>query len=320
MLVYYFEKDYRSLIGSRIRIVEGDITRPACFDALRESGVAWSLVVNCAANVKHFSKGTDIEDINYGGVKNLCAFCESVGARFLQVSTESVAGMSLGSQARDITEQDLYFGQQIDNQYVHSKFMAERYVLERMAAGALDAKIMRAGNLSPRASDGEFQVNMNANAAMGRIKAYKMIGACPYSLMDSQMEFSPIDETARAMVLLSATPRANCVFNVSNNHLLPMEDVLSRLGKVDGNELEYVEFPEFMARMQALMAQPDKAQLMSSLIAYAKSPSQVETVANGASVHFTMQALYRMGFRWDNTSSEYIDMIFEMLRTLRYFD
>jgi len=320
MLVYYFDKDFRSLIGSRIRIVEGDITKPAAFDALKDSGTAWSMVVNCAANVKHFSKGTDIEDINYGGVKNLCAFCESVGARLLQVSTESVAGMSLGSQARDITEQELYFGQQIDNQYVHSKFMAERYILEHMAKGVLDAKIMRAGNLSPRASDGEFQVNMNANAAMGRIKAYKILGACPYSLMDSRIEFSPIDETARAMVLLARTPRENCVFNVSNNHLLPMEDVISRLGKVDGKDLEYVEFPEFMARMQALMAQPDKAPLMSSLVAYAKSPSQAETVSNGASIHFTMQALYRMGFSWDNTSSQYIDMIFEMLRTLRYFD
>ena len=33
-----------------------------------------------------------------------------------------------------------------------------------------------------------------------------------------------------------------------------------------------------------------------------------------------MQALYRLGFSWDHTSSEYVDMILEMLRTMRYFD
>ena len=319
MLVYYFEKDYRPLIGTRIRLVEGDITRPEDFAALQTSGTAWTLAVNCAANVKHFSKGSDIEDINYGGAKNLCAFCEATGARLVHISTESVAGTSLGSHPTALTEQQLYFGQQTDNQYVHSKFMAERYILERMAAGALNAKIMRAGNLSPRASDGEFQMNMNANTTMGRIRAYKLLGACPYSLLDATMEFSPIDETARAVVLLAGTPRENCVFNVSNNHLLPMEDIISRLNKLDGKEVEYLEFPEFLARMKEMMAQPEKAPLLSSLVAYAQSPSQAEAVINPPSIHFTMQVLYRLGFHWNKTSSHYVDMIFEMLRTLEYF-
>jgi hypothetical protein len=134
------------------------------------------------------------------------------------------------------------------------------------------------------------------------------------------MEFSPVDESARAMVLLAATPRENCVFNVSNNHLIPIEDILSRLRLIDGKKVEYVEFPEFVGRMQEMMASPDKAPLLSSLVAYANAPGQEEVVVNQSSVHFTMQALYRLGFSWDHTSSKYVDMIFEMLRTMRYFD
>jgi len=42
----------------------------------------------------------------------------------------------------------------------------------------------------------------------------------------------------------------------------------------------------------------------------------VETLA---STVFTMQVLHRLGFRWNPTSSEYVDLIFEMLRTLQYF-
>jgi len=122
------------------------------------------------------------------------------------------------------------------------------------------------------------------------------------------------------MVLLATTPKENCVFNVSNNHLIPMEDILSRLTLVDGKKLEYVEFPQFMARMQEVMAQPGRAQSLSSIVAYAQSPKEVETTMNQPSVHFTMQVLYRLGFSWDHTSSQYVDMIFEMLRTMRFFD
>ena len=320
MLTYYFERKYRQLIGKRIRVVEGDITEPAVFDKLAEAEEKFDLVINCAANVKHFSKGNDIEEINYGGVKNLVDFCEKEGARFIQVSTGSVAGMSVGETPKIFTEQQLWCGQNTDNQYVHSKFLAERLVLEHIAAGSLKGKIMRAGNLSPRAEDGEFQANFNANTSMGRIKAYRMLGACPYPLLEGRMEFSPIDETARAIVLLSGTPDPLCVFHVSNDHLLPMDDILSRVRLDDGSPLQYIEYPEFVARMNAAKEDPRKAQVLSSIIAYAGTAEGPQVVPNIADTAFTMQVLHRLGFRWSETGSEYVDMIFRMLASLRYFE
>ena len=315
MLVYYFEKDYRKLLGTRIRPVAGDITQPQTLEPLTQIDT----VFNCAANVKHFSKGTDIEDINYGGVKNLVALCERNGAYLVHVSTESVGGLTPGYVPGTLTEQMLFFGQLTDNQYVHSKFLAERYILEHMVAGTLKAKIMRAGNLSPRAEDGEFQVNLNANASMGRLKAFKMLGACPFQLLEGQMEFSPIDQSARAMVLLSRTPLENCVFNVSNNHLIPMDDILVRLEKIDGKPLEYVENDEFGRRVEKANADPAKTRIMAPLVAYQQSAAEAEGVETVPSTAYTMQVLHRLGFRWDHTSSDYLDLIFEMLRTLQYF-
>lgn len=316
MLVYYFEKDYRKLLGTRIQAVEGDITKPESLDALKDI----DMVFNCAANVKHFSKGTDIEDINYGGVKNLVAFCERSGAYLVHVSTESVGGLTPGKVPATLTEQTLFFGQLTDNQYVHSKFLAERHILEHMVEGTLKAKILRAGNLSPRAIDGEFQVNMNANASMGRLKAFKMLGACPYALLEESLEFTPIDEAAHAMVLLSGTPLENCVFNVSNDHLIPMEDILSRLKIIDGRPLKYVEMPAFRKLMKKANGDPLKARIMAPLVAYEQSAVEKEGVETKSSTTFTMQVLHRLGFRWDHTSSLYLDMIFEMLRTMQYFD
>ncbi len=177
---------------------------------------------------------------------------------------------------------------------------------------------MRAGNLSPRAADGEFQINFNANASMGRIKSYRILGACPYSCLESKMEFSPIDDTARAILLLARTPKENCVFNVSNNHLLPMDDILSRLKMEDGSPLEYLEDSDFLRRMEEAKADPGKAKILSSIIAYEQADGQLHMVE--PSTDFTMQVLHRLGFRWDQTNSSYVDMIFGMLDSLRFFD
>ena len=320
MLVYYFEKNYRPLVGKRIRLIQGDITGAEVFDSLLVSGTPFDLVVNCAANVKHFSRGDDILRVNYYGVQNLVGFCLASGARLVQVSTESVGGMTEGSVPAVMDERMLFFGQNTDNQYVVSKFLAERCILEKVAEGKLNGKIIRVGNLSPRAADGEFQINFNSNASMGRLKAYRMLGACPYPLLEDRMEFSPIDETARAVVLLAGTPVENCVFHVSNDHLLPMDDILSRLTKDDGSPLDYLEMEDFFRRMDEAKGDPEKARILSSIIAYTQAEGQVQLVENGADSAFSMQVLHRLGFRWDPTSSDYVDMIFRILDSFRFFE
>ncbi|MCR5709378.1 MAG: amino acid adenylation domain-containing protein [Bacteroidales bacterium] len=320
MLVYYFEKNYRQLIGKRIRVIEGDITDSAVFDSLMAAGTPIDTVFNCAANVKHFSRGDDIFKVNYCGVKNLVDYCMARGARLVQTSTISVGGMTDKPEPEVLSEQMLFFGQNTDNQYVVSKFLAERLILEKVSEGSLRAKIVRLGNLSPRAVDGEFQVNFNSNASMGRLRAYRMLGACPYSLFESRMEFSPIDETARAVVVLAGTPDANVVFHAQNDHLLPMDDIVSRLKKDDGSPLDYVEDDEFARRMEEAGNDPEKSRILSSLIAYDQAEGQVRMIENTASSGFSMQILHRLGFRWSETASNYVDMIFEMLSTMQYFN
>ena len=320
MLVYYFEKNYRSLLGRRIRLIQGDITDEKALDAILTSGNPIDLVVNCAANVKHFSQGDDILRVNYYGVRNLIGFCLACGARLVQVSTVSVGGMTEGNVPAVLDERTLFFGQNTDNQYVVSKFLAERLILEKVAEGKLNAKIVRVGNLSPRAEDGEFQINFNSNASMGRLKAFRMLGAVPYPMLDARMEFSPIDETARACVLLAETPRENVVFHAQNNHLLPMDDILSRLHKEDGSPLDYVEEEEFTRRFNAAKDDPEKSRILSSIIAYTQAEGQTQLVENEASSVFSMQALHRLGFRWNATSRDYVDMIFEMLSSMRFFE
>ncbi|MBR2274722.1 MAG: amino acid adenylation domain-containing protein, partial [Lachnospiraceae bacterium] len=71
MLVYYFSEEFAEA-DDRIEAIDGDVTDYATFEALKKFPI--DTVFNCAANVKHFSSGTDIEDINVGGAKNCIRF------------------------------------------------------------------------------------------------------------------------------------------------------------------------------------------------------------------------------------------------------
>ena len=316
-LAYYFSDSFDRLFGSRIIVVDGDITNPAVFETLHKYPV--DTYINCAANVKHFSVGTDIEDINVGGVVNGVEFAKEKGCRFIQVSTHSVAGMSVdGIPDEDaiLNENKLYFGQDLSNKYVNSKFLAERIILEETANG-LDAKIMRVGNLMARASDGEFQMNFRTNGFLSRLNAYHLIGYIPYNAMISSCEFAPIDFTAKAVLLLAKTPEKCRVFHPYNDHDIFMRDVIGVLNNM-GIEIKPCETSEFEKFSSEAFMDKDKASKLSSLIAYQEHGKVVRTVKSSNT--YTSEALMRLGFAWPITTPEYLEQFFDMVRGLGFFE
>jgi len=315
MVFYYFENNFADEFGKRIFVIEGDVTAPIGIDAHIDT------VINCAAIVKHFAKGTEIEDVNVGGVRNCIDFCLKQNARLIQVSTYSVGGASVNGQPAisAYTEQMLYLGQRIHNQYVHSKIMAERHLLDAVANQGLDGKIMRVGNLSARSEDGEFQINVKTNSFMGRLKIYQMLGVLPYSAYQAPIEFSPIDETAAAICLLAQTP-ANCtVFHPYNSHHQMLGDILYEM-KTIGKNVRLVEDADFVEELNKAKADESKQEQLSAMLAYeGKQDSDfVQVIAPDNT--FTMQVLLRLGFRWSQTSWDYIDQFLRQIDSLRFFE
>ena len=316
MLFYYFSKNYKELFGNRLHVVCGDVTQEIAVDGKVDT------VFNCAAVVKHFSKGTEIEDVNVKGAAHCVQFCLLNNARLIHVSTYSTGGMSVNGMPPEdtvYTEQKLYFGQHLGNQYVHSKFMSERIVLDAVALHKLNAKVMRVGNLAPRSSDGEFQINFQTNSAMGRIRVFDMLGCYPFEMTDTPMEFSPIDETAKAIVTLSQTPKECCLFHPYNNHHVHFGDVIAELSKV-GNAPVQVETEQFDKTLEAAKQDPEKAKRLSSLIAYQDMAHGKKSVFISPENQYTTQVLYRMGFRWSSSSWDYVDQMLETIAGLGFFD
>lgn len=315
---YYFEESLKERYPDRVTVINGDVTNRESFDKFIDKDI--NTVINCAANVKHFSKGTDIEDVNLYGTLNVLDFCKKANARLVHVSTMSVGGMFVGEQGPvdKLKENQLYFGQHEGSKYTLSKFLAERAILEEVSKG-FNAKIMRVGTLAARNSDGEYQINFTTNTFMGRLKSTLLIGKYPYEAMEMPFELSPIDFVAKAILLLAQAPKDCTVFHPFNNHTLIMGDLYTEMNKI-GLHSEGAEYEEYMIALDRAEQDPEKAKILSSMIAYQNMAHGQKTFTVGKSNTYTMQVLYRMGFVWPVTSLDYMKRFINALRGLGFFD
>lgn len=317
LMFYYFDKAYEEMFDKRLFVIEGDITDATFFEHL---DIKVDTVINCAANVKHFSAGDDIEKVNVESVRNLIAWCLKHGARLVHTSTTSVAGQSVdGCPSADIVmdERMFDFGQSLANQYIKSKYDAEQLILDAIHTDGLSAKIMRVATLASRNSDGEFQINFRTNGFMGRLKTYAVLGCVPYDMLDAPCEFSPIDEVCRACHLLATTPRSMVVFHPCNNHTLPLGDVLRCLEMV-GIHVEPVEQDAFDHRVRELMQDESKIQVLQPLLAYAENNGHVVSYIRYKS-EFTTKVLYRLGYHWPFTSWDYVERFVKAIDGFEFF-
>ena len=273
------------------------------------------------ANVKHFSAGNDIEMVNIESVRNLIAFCLRTKSQLIHISTTSIAGLSIDnvpSPDVKLTEQDLWLGQNIDeNKYVYSKFVAEDLVLDAIAHHGLNAKIMRVGNLSARQRDGEFQINFQTNNFLALLRAYVVIGMVPYEALSNVFEFSPIDEVAHAIMLLATTPRECVVFHPYNVHRQYLADILNGFADA-GITMKRVETEEFQRALDRMMENPDLVTLLRPLMAYNLSSSHDMRWIE-ATNDYTTQVLYRFGFQWSPTATQYVHRFVDTIVGFNYF-
>ena len=318
LMFYYFGSDLENEFSERVEVLKGDVTDYKSFEPLESLPI--DTVFNCAANVKHFSNGTDIEDINVGGAVNCIKLCRKTGARMIHFSTVSVSGTTEDVSKlsrRELDEQTLYYGQSLDNKYTSSKLMGEREVLAAAADG-LDAKVIRVGTLAARESDGEFQINFLTNNFMGRLRSYSLLGCFPYNMIENQVCMGPIDRSCEAFLKLAATPKECCVFNAVNNHTLPLGDIIRQMNE-NGSSIRFVEYDEFAAALHEAQKDPDKAAILSSMTAYMNTAHGKKITALPFSAHYTTQILARMGFFWNASTEKYVDDFINVLRGFMFF-
>ena len=201
---------------------------------------------------------------------------------------------------------------------MHTKFLAERALLELVGEKGLDAKIMRVGNLMSRQVDGEFQVNFGTNNFMSTLRSYVAMGCFPMSEMDERDEFSPIDEVAHAIVLLAGIDRRFTVFHPYNSHEVEMGNIVLAMQRC-GFDIDVVDDDTFEERLRAALADDAINAYVSPLVNYSLDDDDMR-FENPVTNTFTVKALYRLGFQWSITETHYLEQAIQMMEMLGFFD
>jgi thioester reductase-like protein len=317
LLSHYFNKNHEQLFEDKFYVIEGDVRRKDDFDKCLKYPI--DTVINTAANVKHYSSGTQIEDVNVRGVINCIDFCKMKNSKLIHISTESVAGLSVNgipSLNTMFSEKDLYVGQNLENKYVSSKFKGEKLILDSVLSKEINARIMRVGNLMARYKDGKFQINFNTNAFINRLKSFKIIGHVPINILNQPIEISPIDFTANAVLLLSKTPNEFVIFHPFNNHKTTLGNIINSMNKLDLKikESRPEEFEKGLKKVMDNELNFNKLSLLP-LLNQENEVNPVHVVND-----YTTEVLDGLGFKWPHITSEYLDSFIKNLKSSCFFE
>jgi len=325
-LHFYFGTKLDKYIDSRIFILKGDLLKEN-FD-LSISNVNMlkeniSVVINSAANVKHYGNAEKFNSINVGLAQNLIEFCKNNNKRLIHLSSLSISGnmvldgsvnKNTSKNKLDFTEKDLYIGQALDNVYTRSKFEAERLILDNINLG-LDALILRLGNITNRYSDGAFQINPKENAFLTRVNSLINIGAIPNSILKDYIEFTPVDLCADIIVSIMQNYVKNySVFHIYDYNHVYMDNLVMLL-KNSGIKINILSDEEFSELLTILLKDTAKKKYVSGIINDLSSDKKLTYEGNvNIKSNFSIQFLEKIGFIWPKIDENYIIKYVKYLR------
>ena len=329
ILHFYFGEQLDCYIGKRIFILKANIVKENFelsnknYKNLVENV---DIVINSAALVKHYGDEKKFTEINVTSIKNIIDFCIDNKKRFLQISSLSVSGnASLDGNAEDrskeekmdFTEQNLYKGQNLENVYIKSKFQAERIILENIEKG-LDAQILRLGNITNRISDGKFQINPNDNAFVNKLKSIIELGMLPEYLLDSYVEFTPVDVCADAIIkIMQNYDKEFSVFHIYDNNHVYFNELQKYLEDLE-IKLKNVSHEEFVNKINKILNKKEENIILGIINDLGKDKKLSYTSKISIFSEFTQEFLRKLGFVWPNIDKEYIFKYIKYLKGINF--
>lgn len=329
-LYFYFGGKYISLFSTRIIVMNGDLlTEHFGFDEICYHSISNKVqtVIHAAASVKHYGMYKYFYEINVEGTRKVIQFAMQAKAKLIHVSTLSISGNSLGDNfdtyrsldEKFFHENDLFIGQSLDNVYIRSKFEAEKAVIEAIKEG-LQANICRIGNLTNRYSDCKFQYNYETNAFVQRVKALLELGVFPDYLLPLYVEFTPIDDAAKAIIMIATHFNANYnVFHINNNKVVYFDKLLNYFKNI-GIDMKIVSDKEFANQLRQMAEQTNTKYIFETFI---NDMTENEHLNYDSNIHilndFTVDYLKALGFEWPDIDFDYVKRYVNYFKDIGYF-
>lgn len=223
------------------------------------------------------------------------------------------------NEKRIFNENNLYIGQNLKNIYAITKFKAEIEVLEAIYNG-LDAQILRLGNITNRYSDGAFQRNTDDNAFAKRLKSYIDIGAFPKYVLGHELELTPVDLAANAIIKI-LNYKSDCnMFHIMDPKLLAIPELIHTSEEM-GMELLPVSNQMMTDIIRGILDDENRKDIVSGIIHdLNKDKKLIYTSSIRLNTKFTENYLKNCGFHWKKINKNYIIKYMKYFKRIGYIN
>jgi thioester reductase-like protein len=278
-------------------------------------------VINAAANVKHFGEIEQFYHDNVTSVLQLISFCKETNCVLHHISTYSVSAVEKkevdplvksGDDKIDpiFTEYHMRDSNLLENPYLKTKMQAEEEILKAQKKDDLKANIYRVGNLVFNTRTNLHQINIDNNGFYQSLKCILNIGyACNHPSLD-YAELSPVNETAKAIVLLLQQENLkNEIFHIYNENYYRISDIFS-------SKLKFLDLDSFLEKIKFYYDHPFVHDNINNYMLHSgwlNLNNQIEQVP--ISNEKTNLILNQLNFHWSQIrESNFIDMIDQSLK------
>nr|BFD32033.1 hypothetical protein GTC16762_16510 [Pigmentibacter ruber] len=298
----------------RIHVLHGDIAIDNFSLTIEEYKFLQNkihLVINCAANVKHYGEYSQFYQDNVQTVNNIIDFC-SDKIKIHHISTYSVS-MAENIEENDnnindiFTEYDIKDPKYLDNYYLKTKAEAEKIIVSNKN---LNANIYRVGNLVFNTETNLHQINIESNGFYQKVKCLLNIDSLCEHPAVNLAELSPVNNTALAIVLLSQQENLNKeIFHVYNPTIYKLTDIFSL--KENTKRLDIISIDDFVDKIALYYKHNYTKELLNNFLLHMGWINLSNTgVAPSVKNDKTNLFLDKLQFQWDEIkTTHFIDML-----------
>ncbi|PEP89080.1 non-ribosomal peptide synthetase [Bacillus toyonensis] len=316
---FYFDETTLEQMKHRVQIIEGDLSENhvGLTSEMQKTLISnIDTIIHCGGDVRHYGDRDHFQKVNVNSTRYLLQMSKKAGARFHYVSTVSISGHRTGDPAQFVfSEQDFDRGQQVENVYVESKFIAEKLVRKAMREG-VSATVYRVGNLVGSTQDGKFQQNIEGNAFYRLIKALLLLQKAPD--LPTYIDLVPIDFGSKAIVGLACIEQSKGeTFHICNPIQLEWKQFISRLQQT-GYLIDVVKGTEFMNLFtNHMLTEEQKYALEMLLPVFEETDKHAEAII--ITCQHTEQFLKALDITCEQPNQEWISKLIAYGETIEFF-
>ena len=181
------------------------------------------------------------------------------------------------------------------------------------------AKIVRIGNLTNRYNDLVFQNNYKENGFLVRLRALITLGYIPDSWLDVGIDFSPVDEVAKAIKHICVySENSAIIYHAFPDPQITYRKMLTFFRKL-GIEIKPVEMGAF--RHELFVCFSGKEEYLLKYFVGIMNREGEFLITNNINVKndITTEYLAKTGYIWPQINERYITQYVNYFKKLRFF-